>query len=184
MSNNTRSRQRALLGGLVIIAVVLILMAVLLYPRDTPDDGDEFRREGPWRDLDGFKRSISEIDHFNYYEMEGPEGLEEITDPKNSVYLMIGLEVRVSSTDCVNIGNYLDRGGHVIIADDGTNAQNITDHLFGRAGGKVNFTGHRYLVDRLFTDPGGDTGYVVNMSFIKGDTFILGGARYELLLHS
>ena len=48
----------------------------------------------------------------------------------------------------------------------------------------MNFTGHRYLVDRLFSDPEGDRGFVYNVSFIKGDTFNLKGTRYELLLHS
>ncbi|MGA1793381.1 MAG: hypothetical protein ACMUHM_05475 [Thermoplasmatota archaeon] len=184
MSESRRSRQRTVVGILVIIAIVFILMIILVYPREPDENGNGNERQGPWRDLDSFKRSISEVNRFNYYEVKGADELEDIITPTESVYLLIGLETSVNSSELVDIGNYLDSGGHVIVADDGVEAQRITNYLFGRAGGKVNFTGHRYLVDRLFSDPEGDRGFVYNVSFIRGDTFNLMGKRYKLLLHS
>ncbi|MBN1390310.1 MAG: hypothetical protein JXA22_06690 [Candidatus Thermoplasmatota archaeon] len=184
MSEKSRSRQRDLLGILVVVAIVFILIIVLVYPReDQGGDGDEMRK-GPWRDLDHFKRSISEVHFFDYTEVDGTKKLGEVTGPEDSVYLLIGIETQMNSSELVDIGNYLDRGGHVIVADDGTNGQRLADYLIGKAGGKVNFTGHRYLVDRLFSDPEGDRGFVYNMSFIKGDSFDIQGTRYELLFHS
>jgi len=184
VSETRKSRQRTVVGILVIFAVVLILMIVMIYPREEGEQGNGDGRKGPWRDLDSFKRSISEIDFFNYYEVDGADELGDVATPSESVYLLIGLETSVNSSELVDMGNYLDSGGHIIVADDGVEAQRITNYLYGRAGGKVNFTGHRYLVDRLFSDPEGDRGFVYNVSFVKGDTFNLMGNRYELLFHA
>jgi hypothetical protein len=185
VSEENKFNRRTLIGALVIAAMVIIIMTVLIYPREGGGgDGNGDEREGPWKDLDDFKRSISEVPYFNFYEVNGPDELVEVNDPQKSVYLLIGLETSMNSSELVEIGEYLDDGGHVIVADDGTNAQRLSDYLFGRAGGKVNFTGHRYLVDNLASDPEGDPGYVYNFSFIKADTFPLNEQRYELLLHS
>ena len=185
MAEDSKFNRRSLLGALVIAAMVIIIMAVLIYPRDGgggDENGDE--RTGPWRDMDELKMSMSDVPYFNFYETGGPDNLDEINDPQDSVYLLIGLETGLNSSEVVEIADYLDDGGHVILADDGTNGQRLSNYLVGRAGGKVNFTGHRYLVDKLASDPDGDSGYVSNFSFIKGDTFPLNGQRYELLLHS
>lgn len=185
VAEKSKFNRRTLLGALVIAAMVIIIMVVLIYPRDGGGgngNGDE--RQGPWKDMDDFKRSISEVPYFSYYEVNGAEELVEVNDPQKSVYLLIGLETGLNSSELVEIGEYLDDGGHVIVADDGTNAQRLSDYLVGRAGGNVTFTGHRYLVDKLFSDPDGDPGWVINISFIKGDTFHINNQRYELLLHS
>ncbi len=184
VAEDSKLNRRSLLGALVIASMVIVVMIVLVYPRGDGGGGNDDVREGPWRDVDKFKASISEIQYFNYYEVDGSEELDEVLTAEKSVYLLIGLETPLNSSDLVDIGEYIDRGGHVIVADDGTHAQRLSDYLVGRAGGKVNFTGHRYLVDRLTGDPEGDTGYVSNFSFIKGDTFPLNNQRYDLLLHS
>ena len=115
-------------------------MMVLIYPRNDDENGNGEQRAGPWKDLGKFKSSISEVPYFNYYEIKGAKELGDVTDPQGSVFLMVGLETSVNSSELVAIGNYLDDGGHVIIADDGNEANRISDYLQGRMGGKVNFT--------------------------------------------
>jgi hypothetical protein len=179
-----KSNRSLLFFAMVVLLIVTVIVAAMLFSGSGGDNGDGNEDNGPWKDLDSFKASISEIPYFNFYEVNNPEKLDEVDDPGRTVYLLIGLEEGVNSTELVSMGDFLDEGGHVIVADDGTNANRISDYLQGRAGGKVTFTGNRYLVDKLFSDPSDDRGYVYNLSFVKGYNLPLNNEVYDLLYHS
>jgi hypothetical protein len=180
-----KSNRSLLFFAMVVLLIVTVIVAAMLFSgRGGDNDGNGNGQKGPWKDLDKFKASINEVPYFNYYEVKGPKELSEVDDPPNSVYLLIGLEEGVNSTELVSMAEYLDEGGHILVADDGTNANRISDYLQGRAGGKVTFTGSRYLVDKLFSDPSDDRGYVVNISFIKGFNLPLNNEVYDLLYHA
>ncbi len=185
MPDEKKSNRSLLFFAMVVLLIVTVIVAAMLFSgRGGDNDGKGDSRDGPWKDLDKFKASVSDVPYFNYYEVKGPRELAEVDVPPNSVYLLIGLEEGVNSTELVSMGEYLDEGGHIIVADDGTNANRISDYLQGRAGGKVTFTGSRYLVDKLFSDPSDDRGYVYNISFIKGFNLPLNNQVYDLLFHS
>ncbi|MFW3146926.1 MAG: hypothetical protein ACMUIE_08965 [Thermoplasmatota archaeon] len=178
-----RSTESLLLAiGLAFLVIVILIIVV--FPRDTSNNGGD-EEKGPWRDLTNFKATVSGYEYFDYKEVKGTGELDDVSNPEKTVYILIGIQREMNSSELVDMGKFLDRGGHIIIADDGTNANRITEYLYGRTGGNVEFTGNRYLVDKLFSESeGSDRGYEYNLSFIKGDTKSIFGTRYSLLVHS
>ena len=110
VSEDRRSKQRTFVGIMVVAAIVFILMLVLWFPRDEGGNGNVDGRQGPWNDLDNFKRSVSAVEFFNYYEVNGARELVDITTPKESVYLLVGLERPVNSSELVQMAEYLENG--------------------------------------------------------------------------
>ena len=74
------------------------------------------------------------------------------------------------------------RGGFVIIADDGTNANRLGDLPLSEGEKRIEFRGKPYLVDKTLSEPTDDRGYLYNKYFIKAHSTI-GGRDYEVIVH-
>jgi len=179
-----KSDRTLLFFAMVVLLIVMVIVSAMLFSGRGDNNNNGNEKMGPWKDLEMFKGSINAVPFFNYYEVKGPKKLAEVDDPAKTVYMLIGLEEGVNSTELVYLGEFLDLGGHIIVADDGTHANRISDYLQGRAGGKVKFTGSRYLVDKIFSNPSEDRGYLYNLSFVKGYNIPLNNEVYDLLYHS
>lgn len=173
---------------LAVIVVFVLVGVIMLFPPNGGDNGngdDLPEDKGPWKDLTKMKASISEVSIFNYYEVDGPEELEDELSPDDMVYMIIGVESNFTSEELVIIRDFAEDGGKVIIADDGTLSNRLHNFTVGAAGGKVNLLGHNYLVDRKSTDPVEmDPGWVKNIRFIKGYSFPIRGQVYHILADS
>ena len=171
---------------LIAVVVIFILVAVILLfpPGGNGDDGENGGGgEGPWKDLTRMKASISEVTVFNYNEIDGPTSLDERTDVTDTVYMLIGLQENLTSEDIVSMRDFAERGGKVIVADDGTRANRISNFFQGESDGKVEYTGKNYLVDSLFTEgPNSDPGWVHNVRFIKGYSIVQGTQPHDVLV--
>ncbi|MEA3557969.1 MAG: hypothetical protein U9R75_01820 [Candidatus Thermoplasmatota archaeon] len=177
----TETKLVAAVVALLAFAVIIVIVA----SRGGNDNNGGKVEEGPWGDLTILKTTLTGDPYLNYYEVDGANELEDVTNPEKSVYLLIGVQKEINSSELVTIGEYLDSGGHVIIADDGNLSERISNYTFGRTGGKVDLLGKRYLVDKLFSEPDGtDRGFEYNLSFIKGDTKEIEGRRFSTLVHA
>lgn len=153
---------------LLAIAVALLLVTIVLYlvfPRGGGDDIDDDK--GPWRDMTKFKYALNGLNDYTYKEISGTQDLTLLTTPSDSLYILIGLEEELASSDLTRIKGFLEGGGKVMVIDDGTNANDLSDFLQGSSGGRVQFTGHKYLVDKRLTDLGDDRGFLYNLNFVK-----------------
>jgi hypothetical protein len=165
--------------GLVAVAlvVVLILVALGMGGRDQGEQGDP---EGPWNDLKGFKETVSSIEGTRYYEAESPLDLNDVTDHRNTLYYLLGIERELTVEEIQAIRDFVIAGGKVVVADDGTLANDLGHIPKESAGGTVRYEGHRYLVQGKTGDP--DPGFITNRSFIRS-TSNIGGVIYGLVSH-
>jgi hypothetical protein len=171
--------------GIIIVVILVIAGIILIFPPKGDDNGGgngDKPEVGPWKDLTKMKASVSEVRVFNYNEVNSPQDLDSVQDPEDTVYLLIGIESNLTSADLVSISDFCEKGGKVIIADDGTKANRLTDYTISLIGGKATFMGHDYLVDRTATDTvESGTGWVHNIRFIKGYSFPIKGQQYNVL---
>jgi len=164
------------------MAFALIFLALVLLfanrgnDEDDPDDGG-----GRWSDLDDFKSSVSSIRSVDYDEGTIKD-LGSVDRPEHTLYILMGVERTVNSTEYVYIRDFILRGGKVMIADDGTNANSLAMLPMASGEGEVRFLGQRYLTEAL-TGIETDPGYVYNRSFISSQANI-GGSIYDLVIHS
>jgi hypothetical protein len=179
-------RRPGILILLLAVVVIFVLVAVILFFPPTGDgNGDDNGNgddKGPWKDLTKMKGSISGERLFNYLEIEGPLSLEEQTNEEEMAYMMIGVESELTSEEIVAIRDFTLEGGSVIIADDGMNSNRLSNFTIGLTGGRAEFTGHNYLVDKFTGEPSSDPGWVHNIRFIKGYSLPIGGRVYSLLV--
>jgi len=172
--------------GLVLAAVILLVLVVVLFPPGGGKDGNSgngTEDTGPWKDLTKLKASISDITILNLDDAAGTSSLDDVVAPEETLYMLIGVESNLSSQDIVSIRDFLMKGGSVIVADDGTQANRLSDFLLGSAGGKVEFTGHNYLVDKLTYDPPEtDPGWVHNVRFVRGYSRPMDGRVFDLIV--
>ncbi|MFO8052134.1 MAG: hypothetical protein R6V01_10635 [Thermoplasmatota archaeon] len=179
------SADSKLISFVIVLMIIAALAIIVISTGIRNDDGSEEEESGPWKDLTIMKTTLNGDTYLSYDEIDGPGNLDGVQSPEKSVYMLIGIQENLNSTEVVSIGKYLDRGGHVIIADDGTRSERISNYTFGRTGGKVNMLGHRYLVDKKFTDPDtADGGYDYNLSFIKAQSMKIEGEDYLTLVHA
>jgi len=171
--------------GIMVVVLLVIAGIILIFPPKGEDNGDGNGDEpevGPWKDLTKMKSSVSEVTIFNYNEVNSPQDLDTVNDPEDTVYMLIGIESNLTSTDIISISNFCEKGGKVIVADDGTKANRLSDYTISLLGGKATFMGHDYLVDRTATDSvESGTGWVHNIRFIKGYSFPINGQMYNVL---
>jgi hypothetical protein len=153
---------------LLAIAIALLLVTIVLYlvfPRGGSDDHDDDK--GPWKDMNDFKYALNGLEDYTYNEISGTDELKLISSPPSSLYILMGIERELSNSDILTIKGFLEGGGKVMVVDDGTEANDLSDFLQGISGGRVRYTGHEYLVDKRLTDLGDDRGYLYNMNFVK-----------------
>ncbi len=153
---------------LLAIAVALLLITVVLYlafPRGGGDDTDDVK--GPWRDMTRFKYTLNGLNDYTYKEISGTKDLTLLPSPSDDLYILMGLEKELTTTDLTRIRDFLESGGKVMVVDDWTNANALSDLLQGSSGGRVQLTGHKYLVDKRLTDMGEDRGFLYNLNFVK-----------------
>lgn len=150
------------------------------------EEGDDPQREegGPWKDLKDMKKAISGVTIFNYGEVTGPGDLNGITNPENTVYLLIGLEKNITTSDHNSIKSFIKKGGMVIVADDGTRANRLSDLPLLEGVDGPDFVGKKYLVDNTLPEKemGADPGFEFNTSFVKSRS-ISRGQSFDLVIH-
>jgi hypothetical protein len=169
---------------IALVSVFVLIAVIILFPPGGGGDGNGGGSEdtGPWKDMTKFKASLSEVTVFNYYDVNGPGSLDEELDPVDSVYILMGLQDNLTSEDIVSMRDFALKGGKIIVADDATQANRLSEFLSGSAGGKVEFTGKSYLVDSLFTEgPDADKGWVHNVRFVKGYSLVKGSNPHDVL---
>lgn len=184
MSEERKIGPKMVMLGIIVVAVLMIAAVILVFPPENGDGngGENGEEVGLWKDLSDMKASISEVTVFNYNEVNSPQELDSVQDPGDTVYMLIGVESNLTSSDLVSISEFSKRGGHVIIADDGTKANRLSNYTISLLGGKATFMGHDYLVDRKVTDPlDSGTGWIHNVRFIKGYSFPIRGQQYNIL---
>ncbi|MCK5773792.1 MAG: hypothetical protein KAH57_08380 [Thermoplasmata archaeon] len=167
---------------IAVSALVLIIGVSIYFDRDGNGGGNGDVNDGPWSDLDELKRSLGEIPAFQYSEVRSTDELDSINDPGNAVYMLIGIERELNSSNYISIKNFIMDGGFVIIADDGTNANRLGDLPLGEGEERIDFIGKPYLVDKTLSEPTDDRGYLYNKYFIKSYSTI-GGRNYEMIVH-
>ena len=167
---------------IAVSALVLIIGISIYFERDGGGGGNGDVSDGPWGDLDDMKRSLGEIPAFQYSELRSTDELDSISDPGNAVYMLIGIEREVNSSNYISIKNFIMGGGFVIIADDGTNANRLGDLPITEGEERIEFIGKPYLVDKTLSEPTDDRGYLFNKYFIKSYSTI-GSRNYELIVH-
>ncbi len=167
---------------IAVSALILIIGVSIYFDRDGNGGGNGDDNDGPWSDLDDLKRSLGEIPAFQYSEVRSTDELDSIKDPGNVVYMLIGIERELNSSNYISIKNFIMDGGFVIIADDGTNANRLGDLPLSEGEKRIDFIGKPYLVDRTLSEPTDDRGYLYNKYFIKSYSTI-GGRNYEVIVH-
>ena len=174
--------------NVLIISSIVLLISALVWTSgclEGENDNDLERIEGgPWKDLKDLKKMISGVTVFSYNEVGGPSDLDDITNPENSIYMLIGIEKNITSSDYNSIKGFIQRGGMVIVADDGTRANRLTalPKLSEMEGPE--FVGKNYLVDNtlLEEEAGYDPGYEFNISFIRS-VGVSRGQIFDLIIH-
>ncbi len=172
---------------LAVVSVFIIVVVIILFPPGGGGDGNGNGTEetGPWRDLTKMKASLSEVTIFNFLEAEGPSDLDLELNSDDTVYMLIGLQDNLTSEDIVSIKDFAERGGKVIVADDGVAANRLSNFMQGTSQGKVEFTGKAYLVDSLLVEgAGADPGWIYNIRFIKGYSLIRQNDPHIVLVDS
>ena len=165
--------------GMIAVALVVVLILVALGLGATRNDEEE-KEEGPWTDLKGFKGAVSNIEGIRYYDAASPLDLNDVTDHRNTLYYLIGIERELTVDEIQAIRDFVAAGGKVVVADDGTMANDLGHIPKESAGGTVRFEGHKYLVQRGANDV--DPGYMLNRSFVKSVSNIAGWT-YHIVAH-
>jgi hypothetical protein len=169
----------------VLVVSVLVAVIILFPPKGNGDSNqDDDQGTGPWKDLTKLKASLSEVTTFNLDSISNPQSLDDELDPGDTIYFLIGIQQNLSSEDIVAIKDFTERGGKVVLADDGDSSNRLSDFMQGTSGGKVEFTDRNYLVDAGFgDDPSTDPGWIHNIRFIKGYSLVEGEQRpHEVLI--
>ena len=156
---------------LIIILIIIVLIAVGVSL--SQDDGGEQQppdnnRGKRWEDLYNFKEFL----YNNYTVTEKPtedvKVIDDIDDPENAAWLIIGVEKEFTSEEASTVRNFVTDGGTCIIAADSEFANKIAQQF------AVSFTGHR-IIETVKYDAGG--------IFIPTDAYI-GGTYYHILTNS
>jgi hypothetical protein len=140
-----KDRGKLYILGLVAVALVVVLILVALGLGTSHNDGQD-EEKGPWSDLKGFKGAVSNIEGIRYYDAGSPMDLNDVTDHKNTLYYLIGIEREITVEEIQAIRDFVMAGGKVVVADDGTMANDLGNIPKDTAGGSVRYEGHRYLV--------------------------------------
>jgi len=170
---------------LCLLSVVVIVLASGCFNNKGGGDDEPSRKlGGPWNDLKEMKRTVSDVSIFNYWEVDGPWDLDEIYNEEKTVYLLIGVEKTITSSDYLSIKNFILDGGKVIVADDGTIANRLGDLPMISGYERIEFTGMRYLVTNTLVEEnaGVDPGYLINKYFIRSQASI-GQGSFDLIIH-
>ncbi len=167
---------------IAVSALILIIGVSIYFNGDGGGGENGDGNDGPWSDLDKLKRSLGEIPAFQYSEVRSTDELDSIQDPGNAVYMLIGIERELNTSNYISIKNFIMGGGFVIVADDGTNANRLGDLPISEGEERIEFIGKPYLVDKTLAEPTDDRGYLYNKYFIKSYSTI-GGRDYEVIIH-
>ena len=180
MPNQEKRRPERVFLAMVLIALIIALSLYIIFSSDSGgDENEEFDHK--WGDLSRFKESINDVPIFDYDEIKGPLELASLNDPRSTVYLLIGIEKEINSSEYVSIRDFILAGGQVIVADDGTNANRLGDIPQVNGLGRVNYTGYPYIVaPRLGQE---ELGYEYNKTFIKAQSWVQ-GSTYDVIAHS
>jgi hypothetical protein len=159
---------------LMIIVIIIILIAVgigLSYSGDNGggNGGNGGSKGGErWEDLNSFKALIYQ----NYTVLEKRDSstavLDQIEDPTDSVWIIIGVESEFTSEEASAIRNFVESGGDLILASESTHANKISGQ-FG-----IEFINHRVLETELFDG---------SEFFIQTDAEIE-GSSYKILMNA
>lgn len=175
------SWEKMFVAATVAVLFVIVVFFVVLN-MDKPEEEDPGSNDnGPWKDLEKMRASISGVQAFNFKEIGSSSALDRVSSPDDTVYLLIGIEKKLNSSDYISIRDFIYRGGFAIIADDGTNANRIGD-IPASSGGQIEYIGKRYLVDRSDIKPWEDPGWIDNKTFILSRTSV-GDSDFDLVLH-
>ncbi len=167
---------------IAVSALILIIGVSIYFDGDGGGGGNDEVNDGPWSDLDKLKRSLGEIPAFQYSEVRSTDELDSIQKPGNAVYMLIGIERELNTSNYISIKNFIMGGGFVIIADDGTNANRLGDLPISEGEKRIDFIGKPYLVDSTLTEPIDDRGYLFNKYFIRAYSTIR-DKNYEVIIH-
>jgi len=159
---------------LITILIIIILVAVgVLTVRHNGDDnpngnGTDENEAKRWEDLYNFKSYL----YHNYTVIEKNDedvsAIEDISEPGDSAWVIIGVEKEFTSEEASTIRNFIDSGGTCIIAAESDHVNKIAQQY------SVSFTGHRILETEKFD---------ANEIFVPTDAYI-GGAYYHILTNS
>jgi hypothetical protein len=114
----------------------------------------------------------------------GPSDLDEVSNPAETVYLLIGIQKNITTFDYNSIKDFIKKGGKAIIADDGTMANRLASIPTISGLNELRFVGKPYIVGNTLAEKnsGVDPGYIYNTSFIES-TATIKGAKFNLVIH-
>lgn len=177
---------------IVAVSIILFIISFYIYPAISSSFNSEGTRQlsaysTDWNQLSEFRESIETYNiskkggggSISVFSIVSTPVLLNIVEPKNNLFVVIGVEKEYTKSECDIIENFVLRGGKVIIADDG-GLGNALSNRFG-----VSFYGKPLLDENCEKNPllgimnvtiGTDkTKYTVVMNAPTGLSFITGG---------
>lgn len=170
-SLSTDRKGRIAVAAFIVVAMLFIIGLVIWGPRGEPKEKEHIET-GPWSDLKGFKRTVNDFHTIKYYEVSSPMTLSTVANPSKTLYMLIGIERPLNSSEFFAIRGFIHAGGKVLVADDGTLGNDLGSIPKATGNGDVEFLGHPYIVQAMVGET--DTGFLQNRSFIKTQANING----------
>ncbi|MDG6225404.1 MAG: hypothetical protein QCI82_07815 [Candidatus Thermoplasmatota archaeon] len=168
---STERKGRIVVAAFIVVAMLFMIGLIVWGPRGEPKEKERIE-SGPWSDLKGFKRTVNDFSTIKYYEVSSPMTLSTTDDPSKTLYMLIGIEKPLNSSEFFTIRDFIHSGGKVLVADDGTLANDLGLIPKSTGNGEVEFLGHPYIVQAMQGES--DTGFQGNRSFVKTQANING----------
>ncbi|MCD6383596.1 MAG: hypothetical protein J7L88_03970 [Thermoplasmata archaeon] len=155
----------------VLATISLILLLVISTTLCVEEKKEKPELKGPWRDLTDLRVVLNSLSTLPLKYVPNTEGVKNIKDPYRTLYVLVGLDMRLSGEEVLALKEYYSSGGHIIIADDGNFTEDLVQIFGVKLWCKPYRPGWRYTDD-----------WVKNLSFIKGVGEI-NGKNYTVLVH-
>ena len=155
--------------GVAIVSLITMVILISVFGGE-PNDGNQPPAPGGWEDLTAFQIYLgNSVYDYNVISDTGKINSKASGHESTSLLIIIGLEKKLSGTDILDIRGFANKGGTVIIADDYTNANNISKYY------EITYDGSQVLVE--------PPGFYFNRSFIPVNANV-GDYSYNIVLNA
>ena len=175
---------------IIAIATMLFIISFYIYPAVSPSLYNEETTQlsaysTGWNQLSEFRECIKTYNssgkkaagRLSVLSLVSTPALLNVVEPKNSLFVVIGVEKEYTKSECDIIESFVSNGGRAVIADDG-GLGNTLSNRFG-----VSFYGKPLLDNNSVKNPLvgimdvtiGTTKYTVMMNSPTGLSFVKGG---------
>ncbi len=111
-----------------ICVLIILLISSSLCFGDDDKDGTQYQKE--WWDLSKFKEFLELDFEVQYKEESGSKIIQEITNPKETLYIAVGIDEPFTELENEALLNFVESGGMLIVAGDNyTNVNPLADRF-------------------------------------------------------